>query len=99
MLQQPSILYVEDDLQSRMVMEILLVEDMGLSYVTILEDSKDFLSKVEALEPAADVVLLDIHVKPYNGFEMLGILRSHPIYKDTPVVALTASAASTNSGK
>ena len=91
---QPTVLYVEDDLQSRMVLEILLMEEMGLPHVTILENSVDFLSKVEALDPAADVVLLDIHVKPYNGFEMLAMLRNHPVYKDKPVVALTASVMS-----
>jgi len=94
MQRQPTVLYVEDDLQSRMVLEILLMEEMGLPHVTILENSVDFLSKVEALDPAADVVLLDIHVKPYNGFEMLAMLRNHPLYKDKPVVALTASVMS-----
>ena len=94
MQRQPTVLYVEDDLQSRMVLEILLMEEMGLPHVTILENSVDFLSKVEALDPAADVVLLDIHVKPYNGFEMLAMLRNHPVYKDKPVVALTASVMS-----
>ena len=94
MMQQPAILYVEDDFNSRMVLEILLTEEMGLPHVTILEDSTDFLNKIEALDPAADVVLLDIHVKPHNGFEMLAMLRNHPVYKDKPVVALTASVMS-----
>jgi CheY-like chemotaxis protein len=88
---QPSVLYVEDDWQSRMVMEILLVEEMHLPHVTIFEDSTDFLSKIAALDPLPDVVLLDIHMKPHDGFEMLKMLRTHPAYKDKPVVALTAS--------
>jgi CheY-like chemotaxis protein len=37
------------------------------------------------------VILLDIHVRPYTGFEMLEMLRNHPDYRTTPVVALTAS--------
>src|SRR5262245_16293201 len=91
MLQQPAILYVEDDLQSRMVMEILLTEDLGLTHVTLFEDSRDFIKRLEALEPAPDVILLDIHMKPHSGFEMLDMLRSHPDYRHKSIIALTAS--------
>jgi CheY-like chemotaxis protein len=35
--------------------------------------------------------MLDIHVKPLSGFDMLDYLRQHSTYKTTPVIALTAS--------
>ncbi len=41
--------------------------------------------------PKPDVILLDIHVKPYSGFEMLEMLRKMNGFVDVPVVALTAS--------
>jgi CheY-like chemotaxis protein len=87
----PAILYVEDDPRSRKVMNLLLGRQMGLSHFTILEDSTDFLVRAEALQPKPDVVLLDIHMHPYNGFQMLTMLRESNKFKDTPVVALTAS--------
>jgi CheY-like chemotaxis protein len=69
-----AILYVEDDPRSRKVMNLLLRGSMGLSDVTILEDSEDFLKKVLALNPVPEVIFLDIHVAPHNGFEMLKML-------------------------
>ncbi len=88
---EPTILYVEDDPQSRKLMSMLLKGRMKLPNVTILEDSQDFLANVEALDPKPDVILLDIHMKPFNGFEMLTMLREIEWLNDTPVVALTAS--------
>jgi CheY-like chemotaxis protein len=88
---EPVILYVEDDPQSRKLMSMLLKGRMKLPNVTILEDSQDFLANVEALDPKPDVILLDIHMKPFNGFEMLTMLREMEYLNDTPVVALTAS--------
>jgi CheY-like chemotaxis protein len=88
---EPVILYVEDDPQSRKLMSMLLKGRMKLPNVTILEDSQDFLANVEALDPKPDVILLDIHMKPFNGFEMLTMLREIEWLDGTPVVALTAS--------
>lgn len=86
----PTILYVEDEARSRKVMR-LIAGDLGLPPVTILEDSSDFLTRVQALERKPDVIFLDIHVKPYTGFEMLKMLRESGLFPGVPVVAMTAS--------
>jgi CheY-like chemotaxis protein len=91
MTEQPVVLYVEDDPSSRKLMSMLLRGRMKLPDVTILEDSEDFLARVEALHPKPDVVLLDIHVNPYDGFEMLEMLRRFEWAATTPIIALTAS--------
>jgi two-component system sensor histidine kinase BarA len=88
---QPTVLYVEDDPQSRKLMNMLLKGRMGLSNVTIFEDSTDFTSRIESLETKPDIIFLDIHMKPYDGFEMLEMLRKIESTSDTPVIALTAS--------
>lgn len=90
----PVVLYVEDDSLSRKVIELLLVDQMGLSHVHIFEDSADFIARVEQLSPQPEVIFLDIHMKPLTGFQMLAILRQHSTYKHLPVVALTASVMS-----
>lgn len=72
-------------------MEFLLVNEMGLANVTIFQDSTDIISRVEAIHPPPDIILLDIHMQPYSGFEVLEMLRAHQSFKDTPVIALTAS--------
>lgn len=91
MNEYPRIVYVEDDELSRMVVDILLHEQMQLSNVVIFEDSRDFIARLEALTFIPDVILLDIHLKPLNGFQMLTLLRDHPVYSHKPIVALTAS--------
>ena len=52
----PAVLYVEDDAQSRMVMEMLLTNRMKLEHVTILENSCDFVGRLTALKPPPDVI-------------------------------------------
>jgi two-component system, chemotaxis family, sensor kinase CheA len=91
MSEYPAVLYVEDDTSSCEIMHLLLAGDMGLEHVTIFTNSADFLSKVQALQPQPDIILLDIHVQPHDGFEMLKMLRSLKTFQQTPVIALTAS--------
>ncbi len=91
MQSKPSILYVEDEPMSRMVMSILLTKKLGLEDVTIFADSADFIERVKNLPYKPDVVFLDIHVPPYDGFQMLSMLRAQPEYQDVRVIALTAS--------
>ena len=91
MTPQPCILYVEDEAKSRRVMQMLLVNSMKLEHVNIFDDSSDFMARVDALTPKPDVIFLDIHVAPYNGFQMLELLRKSGRYTDTIIVALTAS--------
>lgn len=84
------VLYVEDEARSRRVMQ-MVATDAGISNLTVFEDSENFLARAEALDPKPGLIFLDIHVKPYNGFEMLALLRQSPRLQNVPVVALTAS--------
>lgn len=91
MLEDVVLLYVEDDPTSRDIMDMLLSYGLGISHYTIFEDSHDFIARVEALSPYPDIILLDIQVDPYNGFDMLNMIRDHDQFWDIKVVALTAS--------
>lgn len=86
-----SILYVEDDPNSRHVMKLLLSGRLKVPHVVILEESSRYLETLLALDPAPEVILLDIHVQPYSGFQMIEQTRRLPSFVHTPVVALTAS--------
>ena len=90
MYQDTAILYVEDDARSRKVMQ-MIAHDIGLTNLTIFEDSTDFKVKVCALEPKPHVIFLDIHMSPHTGFEMLEMLRQSKQFDGVPVVAMTAS--------
>jgi len=91
MTDQPVVLYVEDDPQSRTIMRMLLKGRMAVPHVTVLENSQNFREVVEGLQPKPTIVFLDIHVEPQNGFQMLEILRGLDWSRQVPVVALTAS--------
>lgn len=91
MSEEPAVLYVEDDLMSRMVMEVILVEQMHLSNVAIFKDSINFAAQLAQLTFQPTVVFLDIQVSPIDGFGMLKVLRERPQYARVPIVALTAS--------
>src|SRR5262245_6302464 len=87
----PAVLYVEDDHNSCDIMRLLLEVGLGVEHLTIFENSADFLSRVENVYPRPDVILLDIHIEPHDGFGMLTMLRGHADFRDVPVIALTAS--------
>jgi CheY-like chemotaxis protein len=84
-------LYVEDDPLSREVMQVLMENAMDVRSLTIFDDSVDFMGRIQSLPRIPDVILLDIHVKPYDGFEMLQQLQADPAYQNSKVIALTAS--------
>jgi two-component system, cell cycle response regulator DivK len=85
------LLCVEDDSSNRLVMKLLVEKTLNVRYYAIFEDSTDFLPRVRSLPVRPNIILLDIHVSPFNGFQMLNMIREDPVYFDTKVVALTAS--------
>lgn len=84
-------LYVEDDLNSRIVMEMLLQYYPEPIQITIFENSANFLERFQGLSPQPNIIFLDIHMEPYTGFEVLNMVRSNPTSQATRVIALTAS--------
>jgi CheY-like chemotaxis protein len=87
-------LYVEDDPLSREIMQMILENVMDIQNFTILSDSSSFMEQIGTLSRKPDVIMLDIHVKPYSGFEMLNMLRANPLYTNAKIIALTASVMS-----
>jgi CheY-like chemotaxis protein len=70
---------------------LLVEKTLHVNYYEIFENSADFLPRVRDLPKRPDIILLDIHVSPLNGFQMLQMIREDPVYATTKVVALTAS--------
>ena len=88
---QPVLVYVEDDENSLLVMKMVVERVMGLPTLHVLQSRSDFLQQVKELSVVPDVFLLDIQMKPYDGVELLSMLRADPQFKCSKVVALTAS--------
>ena len=89
--QQPVLVYVEDDANSILVMKMVVERVMGLPALHVLQSRADFVQQVKGLGIVPDVFLLDIQMKPYDGVELLSMLRGNPQFKCSKVVALTAS--------
>jgi len=89
--QHPVLVYVEDDENSIIVMKMVVERVMGLPKLHVLQSRADFLEQVKELGVVPDVFLLDIHMKPYGGIELLSMLRNDPQYEASKVIALTAS--------
>lgn len=90
-MSDPVILYFEDDVLSREVMRVCLTRGMGYGNVWIFEDSSEFEDRLNSVGAKPDVVFLDIHMEPVDGFEMLRIIRQSEAFQSTKVIALTAS--------
>jgi CheY-like chemotaxis protein len=89
--QQPILVYVEDDENSILVMRMVVERVMGLPNLYVLQSRADFVQQVEGLGVVPDVFLLDIQMKPFDGVELLAMLRGAPQFNKSKVVALTAS--------
>lgn len=90
------ILYVEDDAKSRKVAELLFQKVIGLSEITIFDSTEDIIAKIEALQMVPQYIFLDIQIEPLDGIQVLELLRKHPAYKDSVVIALTANVMATD---
>jgi CheY-like chemotaxis protein len=91
MVEEYTYLYVEDDPLSREALSIILTRIMGIKRLFVFEDSTDFMRRVKALPTIPDLIMLDIHMRPHNGFEMLDMLRQDPDFQHCRIIALTAS--------
>jgi CheY-like chemotaxis protein len=90
-ISQLHFLYVEDDPLSIEVMEMILHNGVGTEKISLFRDSVDFLNRILSLPSKPDIILLDIHVQPVSGLEMLSVLKNDPNFVEIPIVAITAS--------
>ena len=90
---EPVILYVEDDMNSRKVMSLLLQRVMKLP-VTIFENSANFIEKVNQMPTLPNVVFLDIQMQPLDGYQVLKLLRDDGRFNDAIIIAMTANVMS-----
>ena len=89
--QKPILVYVEDDENSIFVMKMVVERVMKLPTLYVLQSRADFVQQVKGLGVVPDVFLLDIQMKPYDGVELLSMLRKDAQFKCSKVIALTAS--------
>lgn len=92
--QQPVLVYVEDDEASIIVMKTIVERVMKLQTLHVLQSRADFVEQVKQLDVTPDIFLFDIQMNPYDGFDLLAMIRKDPQFNRSKVVALTASVMS-----
>jgi CheY-like chemotaxis protein len=85
------VVYIEDNFWNRKVVEMLIVHLLDGAQFHIFNDSTDLIGQLELLAWHPNVILVDIHMHPFNGYEVLQMLRQHGKYKNTKIIAVTAA--------
>ncbi|NPE45653.1 response regulator [Sphingobacterium prati] len=82
-----TILMLDDD---KHVLEVctIILETIGYR-VEVSETSHDILEKVKEVQP--DLILMDNWIPKIGGMEATRLLKSHPTFRDIPVIYLSAN--------
>ncbi|QQS40989.1 MAG: response regulator [Acidobacteriota bacterium] len=83
------VLVVEDDVDSRNVLEIFL-EQMGADVVSASSVSGAFEALEAGQDSIPDVIISDIGMPESDGFDFLTRLKASDRYRDIPAIALSA---------
>lgn len=81
------ILIFDDDIATLDVVSIIF-KDLGY-YVEIAETADDILYKVDMMKP--DLIMMDVSIPVIGGIEATRLLKGKEIYRDIPVVIITAN--------
>jgi signal transduction histidine kinase/DNA-binding response OmpR family regulator len=88
---RPTVLIVEDNPDNRLTARALLQDDFN---VVEAEDGEEALELVK--EHLPDIILMDIALPGMDGVEAFRIIRKTPTLAHIPIIALTASAMTTD---
>jgi DNA-binding response OmpR family regulator len=83
----PTVLVVEDDEHISQVLRFML-ERQGYRVVHMADGRAAAQHVAEAAPPA--LVLLDVMLPYVDGFEIVGLIRATPAWREVPVLMLTA---------
>ena len=87
--QKVHVLVIEDDEQLGKLLRMFLLMH---EYVPRMASNKDQIVAALRIAPKPDVVLLDVVLTDIDGFEVLSLLKQHPVLKAVPVIMMTAKA-------
>lgn len=89
LITEAKILIIDDERANVRLLEIIL-EQAGYSNVFSTTDAAQVLPLCLDLKP--DLLILDLHMPHFDGFEVIQILRADPDFKAVPILVLTADA-------
>ena len=87
MSEEPTILYVEDNVDNRtLVSRILMVEGYNLIQAV---NATEALQILETTKP--NLILMDINMPDMDGYTLTGKIKRTPGLEEIPIIALTAN--------
>ena len=87
MVEKKSILYVEDNLENRILVRRLLLFE---GYVVI--EAENAFKALEILKSShPDLILMDINMPDVDGYTLTSQIKGLPGFQNVPVIALTAN--------
>ena len=93
-LSSMTIVYVEDDLANRRLIELLLQKEKEDITLRTADNALDGLVLIRDIQP--DIVITDINMPERDGFWLLRALKSEQALSNIPVIALSANAMTEN---
>ncbi|MCJ8300493.1 MAG: response regulator, partial [Pseudomonadales bacterium] len=84
------VLVVDDDMRNVFAITRIL-EQAGIQ-VTQAQNGAVAVELLSGLNPAIELILMDIMMPVMDGYQAMGLIREMPDYQTTPIIALTAKA-------
>ena len=95
MSNKPKILVVEDEIENRKYLQLVLKKKYDLDFC---DTKKSVFGLLD--EKKYDVIIMDISLKNgYSGIDLIKDLKRKPVYKNIPIICLSAHAYGENKRK
>ena len=87
--EKPSILYVEDNISNRALVEAIIQRqhDLRIHCVSTMKDARQFLTQV-----SPSLLLIDLNLPDGSGENLVTFIKSSADYRDIPIMILSADA-------
>jgi putative two-component system response regulator len=79
---------IADDNEAQLLVLKQLVEKCGYQHVSVTDNPREVFTTVR--DSRAELLLLDLHMPTLDGFQIMHTLRSLPLSRHIPILALTA---------
>jgi CheY-like chemotaxis protein len=98
-LKNKRIFYIEDNVQNRALIQLLLEQNGAMVSFERWGDHEDIQRRLAAFEQI-DLILLDLMFpKNVSGYDIFDFLRGLPAYAQVPIVAISAADPATEMNK
>lgn len=87
-MEHPVTILIVEDNRDNLELFTKMLESSGFSVISVL-NAEEALQSISVMH--TDVMLIDIRLPGYNGFELLALLRNKPEFDVIRTIAITAS--------